>query len=132
QNHQREPHRSCELFAHRDGYDLQVWRQVRILTGNAVADRLNVSPRSFDRGRTFQSGDDGKVMIVTIGELLRVERDRHPKSDLSLKKLKTIRGYADDRILFIVEPDRASYDTGVAGKSALPQPVAEHRDLLSR
>src|SRR5205085_11975871 len=53
-----------------------------------------------------------------------------PELRLGVRELKAGGHHADDRVALAVEHDTAPDDLFVAGELALPEAVAEHRDLI--
>ncbi len=105
---------------------------VRELAGERFGDADEVLLCAFEAHPRLEPRDHLREM-VSAGEHVAVglERDRCPQLDGRIVEGESLRHHADHGPGFTVERDRLSQHAGIAGEVPHPEPVREHRHLMS-
>src|SRR6185436_7083372 len=116
---------------HHDYAEFAVKSIPRMVHSNPSHDGVQVCLCLRQNHAWLQARNDLQIVSVTIGELLLVERERHPQTHIVFEKVKTRRHYADDRVLFSIQKNLAIDDIAVPAVTTLPEAIAKHRDFVS-
>src|SRR5436853_7157618 len=93
---------------------------------------IDVRLRLFARDAGFHSRNQAEVMRASaiVAEVVSGKGYRLPELRLGVGELKTCGHHADDGVALAIEHDAAPDDLVIAGELALPETVAEYRDLI--
>src|SRR5438105_860577 len=94
-------------------------------------DGLNVRAGLLERDSRFEPCNRAHEMVTTgqhVAVLLK--RQRRPDPGVIVRKFKSGRHDADDRVLLAVEGDLLAKNIRTAGEIALPECIAQNRDAM--